>query len=237
MCLIEKVTQCLGLLYTTPQSKSDEDEMIKWLPNSESNQNLLFLDENIWIGNHQSQGQAKWFTCDFTNRSKIPWNRYNYITVVFSLYLRGNNTALVFFHMMKLSTLSIKYTTSLMGLFHLNAVRTRRDFYGFDLVLWTDCWSIYSCQCSDCKSHYCRPLILSTVHCPISHYLIPKAFDLWWSIILDRGHTLYHFCLSCCKDYVFRKNFSRNWKILLRRAKDKKWTVFCEAFLCKFQVG
>jgi len=35
---------------------------------------------NIWIGNHQSQGQANWFASDVTNRNKLPWNRYNSIT-------------------------------------------------------------------------------------------------------------------------------------------------------------
>jgi len=41
--------------------------------------NTWSIDINIWISNHQSQGQANLFACDVTNRSKIPWNRYTYI--------------------------------------------------------------------------------------------------------------------------------------------------------------
>jgi len=83
------------------------------------------IEMNIWIGNHQSQGQADWFACDVTIRTELPRNHYDYISLFF--FKRVNNSTLAFIQLTELFTVSMKLTVSPITLFHFDGVRTSSD--------------------------------------------------------------------------------------------------------------
>lgn len=92
------------------------------------------------IGNRLSQ--ANLFACDITIRSKLAGITTTIWRVVFSLYWRAQNSALVYIYLTALSTLSMTFTASLTELFRFDDRRTWWD-YPWGKPCTTDWWPIH----------------------------------------------------------------------------------------------